>query len=99
MTRRKPKKNSISEKSENNKMSPGEFLNRCCNSKVNSLFKRSDILSYEEIYDNLKFDLEELLRNYYDNVEVHFFGSRLMGLADDKSNLDIFVEIGNFINE
>ena len=43
----------------------------------------------------VKQDLKKLfLDNFYKNVDVHFFGSRLMGLANEKSDADIFVDVG-----
>ncbi|XP_055641921.1 terminal uridylyltransferase Tailor-like [Toxorhynchites rutilus septentrionalis] len=44
-------------------------------------------------YDAVLTNLEGLLKVEHPNVKGHLFGSRLLGLADDASDLDIFVDI------
>lgn len=47
-------------------------------------------------YEGLRVRLQTLLQSKYYNVKVHLYGSRILGLATNESDLDIFVEIGNF---
>lgn len=77
-------------------MNPSDFLNRC-DSTVKPMFLKSEFLKDEKRYEELKEQLELLLEEHYENVKVHFFGSRIIGLADDESDLDIFIEIGRFL--
>ena len=46
-------------------------------------------------YKELKRDLQNLfLVNFNKHVEVHIFGSRLIGIAHVGSDADIFVDVG-----
>lgn len=58
---------------------------------------RSKRLSDPAMYDELKTSLKAIAgRTFPDfTIEVFFFGSRMMGLADDNSVLDIFINIGD----
>ena len=73
----------------------GDFLSSC-DTIVNSLCSKGVALMDETEYDGIKMSLEALLRKHYDTVKVYFFGSRFIGLANDNSDLDIFVDIGKF---
>lgn len=60
--------------------------------------KLQDPSSYEPVLQSLK----ELARGQfpYSTIEVHAFGSRVIGVASDESDLDIFVEIdGSFCSQ
>lgn len=53
--------------------------------------KLADIALYDSIRKNLEAIGE---KNFpYSNIKIHFFGSRIIGLATEESDLDIFVEI------
>lgn len=58
--------------------------------------KLTDPAIYEPIRQNLK---ALALAQFPNSAEVHFFGSRTMGLAIDESDLDIYVEIGGADNK
>ena len=65
--------------------------------KVEEALACGQTLSDMESKDHLlvKQDLKKLfLDNFCEHVDVHFFGSRLMGLANEKSDADIFVDVG-----
>lgn len=61
-------------------------------SVVQSLFKSSasGTDNFEVIADNLK----TMLKPRLGNVEVYFYGSRVIGVGDKSSDLDIFIDIG-----
>lgn len=80
-----------------NEVDSSEFF-RKCDSTVNAMFNKSEELKEETYYDDFKSDFEALLENNFKNVVVHLFGSRLIGLANKNSSLDIFVEIGKLLN-
>lgn len=72
---------------------------------VENLRKKSvelaDLSHYIEIKDNIKKVVGNLFP--YSNIEIHFFGSRIIGVGSDDSDLDIFVDIdgkfkSNFFN-
>jgi hypothetical protein len=74
------------------------FLDNC-NTIVDAAYQDSITLKGEHQYLALKNTLEMLLEQQFGmgRVRVHFFGSRVVGLADAKSDLDIYVEIGKLI--
>lgn len=45
-------------------------------------------------YESIRRSLENLCRASFGPVAVHFFGSRIIGLATETSDLDIFIDIG-----
>ena len=46
-------------------------------------------------YQNIIKDIKRVfVTNYQKNVDVHFFGSRLMGLATHDSDLDTYIDLG-----
>lgn len=49
-----------------------------------------------DVSDNvpLKLNLQKLLAPYFNDVKIHFYGSRIVGAYTEDSDLDIFVEIG-----
>ena len=73
-----------------------KFLNKC-GPIIDSMYQQSFNLKNEVLYDLVKLNLRTNLHDHYDNLSVHFYGSRVIGLADDKSDLDIFIEIGNLL--
>ena len=71
-----------------------KFINNC-DRTINFMCNQSQALKDEQQYEKIKLDLKLLLGNYADNAKIHLFGSRIIGLAKDDSDLDIFIEIGN----
>lgn len=63
---------------------------------IEKLCERSKQLSDPYNYGNIRQNLTTLATSAFPSfaVEVFFFGSRIMGVADDDSDLDIFVDIG-----
>lgn len=45
------------------------------------------------IYKKITDDLEDLLRSHSATVKCHLFGSRILGIANKDSQLDIFVDM------
>ncbi|CRK98425.1 CLUMA_CG011783, isoform A [Clunio marinus] len=52
--------------------------------------KLKDLSQYESVRESLKALVSNILKT---SVEIHFFGSRVIGLATEESDLDIFVEV------
>lgn len=50
------------------------------------------ISSYQN--NAIKSNLQSHLMQYFENINVHLYGSRIIGLATKESDLDIFIEIG-----
>lgn len=65
-------------------------------SSVDLSCAKSMNLQNEHQYEALRTNLEEKISSLHDNVQIHFYGSRIIGLANDESDLDIYVEIGDF---
>lgn len=72
-----------------------KFINNC-DRTIFFMCNKSQALKDELQYEKIKLDLKFLIGRYSDNVKIHLFGSRIIGLAKVDSDLDIFVEIGNF---
>lgn len=72
-----------------------EFL-QTSESTVAQMCERSRQLSDPAAYEDIKQNLESLARELFPNtaIEVYFFGSRIYGLADSDSDLDILLDIG-----
>lgn len=68
-----------------------------CDATINNLVKDSEKFQDEDSYDLLESNLLPLLRKKWNNAYIHYFGSRIMGLAVKNSDIDIFVEIGKFL--
>ena len=74
------------------------FLDNC-DVVVDAAYAESVNLKNDSKNENLKSTLEMLLEMHIGkSVKVHFFGSRMAGLGDAKSDLDIYVEIGKGCN-
>lgn len=77
-----------------------KFFLKQSRDKVARLLETSEGLkdhcNYEGIRQNLKFLANETFG--VTSAEVHFFGSRIIGLATRKSDLDIFVDFGGNFN-
>lgn len=71
-----------------------KFLKNC-ETIIDSMYQQSFNLKNEDKYDSVKLNLQTHLKRHYDNFSVHFYGSRVIGLAENNSDLDIFIEIGN----
>lgn len=67
-----------------------------CYPRILSMCSQSEALKSEHQYETIKFDLVSVLQDLYNHANIHLFGSRIIGLAKNDSDLDIFVEIGNF---
>lgn len=66
---------------------------------VYQMRETSKKLTDYRIYEPIRQSLMTLASSQFPNsiIDVHFFGSRVMGVATDQSDLDIFVEInGNY---
>lgn len=65
----------------------------------NEIVQQSEIsrkLQSEAQYESIRSDLISMAENVFGyDIKVHFYGSRVIGLASNDSDLDIFVEIGN----
>lgn len=61
--------------------------NKCVSRSKRNSQKLGNLANYEEIAESL---LEKVK-----SAEVHFFGSRMMAIANHYSDLDIFVEVNN----
>ncbi|KAG5674619.1 hypothetical protein PVAND_004573 [Polypedilum vanderplanki] len=71
------------------------FLDNC-DVVIDAAYNEGIALKNDSKNESLKNTLEMLLEKFFHiNVKVHFFGSRVIGLASDKSDLDIFIEIDN----
>lgn len=70
------------------------FLNES-NSLVNKESVKSMQLTRTSNYKAICDDIEAMVKSLfpYSSIEVHYFGSRIIGLASDNSDLDIFVDI------
>jgi hypothetical protein len=66
---------------------------------VNAAFAESEKLKDEKRYEGLKTTLLMYLEQKMPGhrVKMHFFGSRPAGLADDKSDMDIYLEFGKIL--
>lgn len=60
---------------------------------IDSASENSKELQDESKYEKLKSSLEKHLRPYFNNLKVHFYGSRIIGVATEQSDLDISIEI------
>lgn len=54
------------------------------------------VLKQIPAYDAIRNSLTRALKNIYPNMKVHFFGSRINGLGNKDSDLDIFIDIGEY---
>ncbi|CAD7092538.1 unnamed protein product [Hermetia illucens] len=58
----------------------------------------ADALKQIPAYDAIRNSLTRALKNIYPNMKVHFFGSRMNGLGNKDSDLDIFIDIDDKYN-
>lgn len=75
-----------------------------CDSRVESLTAKSKNLTNLSQYENIEQNLKSINTRVYRTLlntciignikDVHFYGSRVIGVAKNKSDLDIFVELG-----
>lgn len=70
------------------------FLNDCENF-VTRRCKTSVQLSDISLYDNVKDSIKSICENAFEGstIDVHLFGSRVVGNATEESDLDIFIDI------
>lgn len=73
-----------------------KFLDNC-QSTIDFMFNQGLNLKSQEKYDGIKANLQSLLKKPFGNPNVHFYGSRMIGVAENNSDLDIFIEIGNLL--
>lgn len=73
-----------------------EFL-KTSDNVVSRMRESSKKLTDRGIYEPIRQNLKALACSQFPNsdIEVHFFGSRVIGVATDQSDLDIFIEIEN----
>ncbi|XP_054014320.1 uncharacterized protein LOC128895614 isoform X1 [Hylaeus anthracinus] len=62
---------------------------------VNILFEQSEILSNDNIQEEVRQSLENSLRIKFPSVKAFLFGSRLTGLGLENSDIDIYIDCGN----
>jgi DNA polymerase sigma len=58
--------------------------------------KESEALKSDSKYEALLLNLQMDLNQYFVNAKVHLYGSRVIGLATKESDLDIFIETGDY---
>lgn len=78
------------------KLSIRQFIQNCHVNIIHQICE-SEALKDEHQYAEMKSMLLNTLSETYPSVKIHFFGSRIIGLAGKNSNLDIFIEIGKFL--
>lgn len=61
---------------------------------VSSLSLTSETLSSGWKFEEIRQDIKNILSRTFGNVDVHFFGSRIIGLGTPDSDLDIFIDLG-----
>lgn len=49
------------------------------------------------VYPQIVADIEDALRGKYPTVKCHLYGSRILGVANEQSKLDIFVDLCKFL--
>lgn len=54
--------------------------------------KLSGLAQYQKVCEHVKLLCQDAFNEF--SVDVHLFGSRIIGLASETSDLDIFVDIG-----
>lgn len=62
-------------------------------SQINSDFNHAKFMGSNESFAKVVNDLEVKLSDTGDNVKIFPYGSRVMGVADDDSDMDFFVAI------
>lgn len=61
---------------------------------VSKAIENAKLLKDESQYESIRTDLKNRLFAIGMNVNVYFYGSRIIGLANNQSDLDIFIEFG-----
>ena len=61
------------------------------------MFEQGLNLKSKAKYDSIKSNLQSLLNKEFKKPNIHFYGSRIIGVAENNSDLDIFIEIGNLL--
>lgn len=69
-----------------------------CSSVVSSMTELSKSLSSGWKFEEIRHDIKTLVSRTLGNVDVHFFGSRIIGLGTSDSDLDIFIDVGGKFN-
>lgn len=68
-----------------------------CHVEVDKMTNKSECLKDEKRYNDVRLSLEKMLYAKFasSSSKVHFYGSRIIGVADNNSDLDIFIEMSN----
>jgi DNA polymerase sigma len=74
-----------------------DFLHRC-NSLVASSTRTSKKLADLSQYEKIRDSITCLASRGFGSVDVYFFGSRIIGVASEESDMDIFVDTGGNFN-
>lgn len=61
---------------------------------ITRMTARSKELKDLSHYEHVRLNVKAIVGRKFGNVDVHLFGSRVMGLATDESDLDIYIDLG-----
>jgi predicted nucleotidyltransferase len=75
-----------------------KFINNKADKLVQEAMVKANALKSDYVYYGMKENLRAVLNKAGMAVNIHFYGSRLIGLASAESDLDIFVEFGEFLD-
>lgn len=70
-----------------------DFFIRDITPVLNHLHEDGIRLRNHPIYSNITTEIEGLLKEKYPKVKCHLFGSRIIGLGNDRSTLNIYVDL------
>ncbi|KAL7044540.1 hypothetical protein ACKWTF_001949 [Chironomus riparius] len=77
----------------------GKFINQKCQKLVTNAVLEAERLENFD-YNRIKINLMSLLSDGGMHTKIHFYGSRVIGLAHKESDLDIYIEYGdNFYSD
>jgi len=74
-----------------------EFITQKSHELVQNALLEADRLRYPLNYFGMKDSLIRTLRNRGIGVNIHFYGSRFIGLAHKESDMDIYIEYGKLV--
>lgn len=70
------------------------FLDNC-GELIEKVYQDGIIMKQKNQYESLLTNLSMCIEQFSNKrIKLHLFGSRIIGLADEQSDLDIFVEHG-----
>lgn len=73
-----------------NRATARDFLEDADAAIASILYSSKGIEKFQPIVESLK----SLLSPRFGDIKIHFYGSRIIGVADESSDLDIFIDIG-----